>query len=777
MYNGIGLQTPRGSGTNGYIQTNKFFVKPKTNKVLVDGGKGFESGQGTAGVTRKANKDILEHDRKRQIQLKLLVLEDKLTDQGYTDAEIKEKLDEARRNLEATSEDSGGSTAIGYERVSETQTHQIAALKERQMETLKAALKIGAEHETQKKRHEALDLDSEENEDGDNNELVDRKWQGKDLRKEKDEGKRHKKTEKKKKREDSSDTDSGDSHAEKPKKKNHKKAHYSSSDSDTAVGNKSKKLSAREKKGRRRHHSDDSLSDSSSDSDSYPESDKEKKHAKSRRRHSEGEHNDGRDAKAIKFQQGRRHDSDEDDYKNDRDVDNKMIQKERRQVTESKYNDGRDAKNKKSQRGRRQDSDDDDDGSDRDVKSKKIQQGRRHVTAGEYDGGRDSKNKKSQRGRRYDSDDDDYDDDSNDRDVKSKKIQEGRRHVTEGEHDDGCDAKNKKSQRSRRHDSDDNDDSTDRDVKNKKIQKGRRYESDDSEYDEGYDAKKNKTKKSERCNSDKDEGEISSSDYSRSTSGSDIEKSYRGHKSVDRTKSETINRSGRGDDSGGRWESSIVKDRAFQEDDLRKREVAQASDKGLDTFKKLEKLYQSREDVIGGSSASQELLRGKRKLDDENLDEPEGKSRKIDSRKDEEHGRPNSEAEKQSRSYRSIKDRSKDQQARTAGEYEGDGGERDTKIQSRNELHRESRRENRDYEVAGRERRESRDDDRWEMKQKRDEEEDRYRKHEQEEEEHRSRTRDSYRGHDSHKRARHDDLHSGGKRRYDDKYADKRTRR
>lgn len=116
MYNGIGLQTPRGSGTNGYIQTNKFFVKPKTNKVLVDGGKGFESGQGTAGVTRKANKDILEHDRKRQIQLKLLVLEDKLTDQGYTDAEIAEKLDEARRNLEATSEDSGGSTAIGYER-------------------------------------------------------------------------------------------------------------------------------------------------------------------------------------------------------------------------------------------------------------------------------------------------------------------------------------------------------------------------------------------------------------------------------------------------------------------------------------------------------------------------------------------------------------------------------------------------------------------------------------------------------------------------------------
>uniref|UniRef100_A0A453MC10 Uncharacterized protein n=1 Tax=Aegilops tauschii subsp. strangulata TaxID=200361 RepID=A0A453MC10_AEGTS len=26
MYNGIGLQTARGSGTNGHVQTNKFFI-------------------------------------------------------------------------------------------------------------------------------------------------------------------------------------------------------------------------------------------------------------------------------------------------------------------------------------------------------------------------------------------------------------------------------------------------------------------------------------------------------------------------------------------------------------------------------------------------------------------------------------------------------------------------------------------------------------------------------------------------------------------------------
>ncbi|WMV47549.1 hypothetical protein MTR67_040934 [Solanum verrucosum] len=106
MYNRIGLQTPRGSGTNGHIETNKFFVKSKTNKVLV----GYESRQGTVGVSRTANKDILKHDRKRQIQLKLVVVEEKLADQGYTDAEISEKLEEARRNLEATFEEFGGPT-------------------------------------------------------------------------------------------------------------------------------------------------------------------------------------------------------------------------------------------------------------------------------------------------------------------------------------------------------------------------------------------------------------------------------------------------------------------------------------------------------------------------------------------------------------------------------------------------------------------------------------------------------------------------------------------
>lgn len=99
MYNGIGLQTPRGSGTNGYIQSNKFFVKPRTTSNPTNPNLGPDAAAPAGGV-QKANKDILEHDRKRQIELKLLVLQETLADQGYTDSEISEKLDQARKDLQ-----------------------------------------------------------------------------------------------------------------------------------------------------------------------------------------------------------------------------------------------------------------------------------------------------------------------------------------------------------------------------------------------------------------------------------------------------------------------------------------------------------------------------------------------------------------------------------------------------------------------------------------------------------------------------------------------------
>lgn len=81
MYNNIGLTTPRGSGTNGYVTRNLSFVRDQKERVSykpdVDLAK-FE-----ATMTKKPNKEILEHERKRQIEVECTKLQDTLEEQGY----------------------------------------------------------------------------------------------------------------------------------------------------------------------------------------------------------------------------------------------------------------------------------------------------------------------------------------------------------------------------------------------------------------------------------------------------------------------------------------------------------------------------------------------------------------------------------------------------------------------------------------------------------------------------------------------------------------------
>lgn len=113
MYNGIGLTTPRGSGTNGYIQTNKFFVRARPLKSEL---REFGEGQGQGGVSRKANSAILEHDRKRQIELKCTELEDEMLEQGFGLEEIAERVLAERKVLEAASNEGevGGQDDMKY---------------------------------------------------------------------------------------------------------------------------------------------------------------------------------------------------------------------------------------------------------------------------------------------------------------------------------------------------------------------------------------------------------------------------------------------------------------------------------------------------------------------------------------------------------------------------------------------------------------------------------------------------------------------------------------
>jgi hypothetical protein len=77
MYNGIGLLTPRGSGTSGYVQANKFNLRGRPQQRVMEDRSALQGPE-----QKRANQAILDHNRKRDIELKLTELADSLEEQG-----------------------------------------------------------------------------------------------------------------------------------------------------------------------------------------------------------------------------------------------------------------------------------------------------------------------------------------------------------------------------------------------------------------------------------------------------------------------------------------------------------------------------------------------------------------------------------------------------------------------------------------------------------------------------------------------------------------------
>ena len=78
MYNGIGILTPRGSGTSGYVQTNKFNLRGPPQQKTQD----LRSAPDSSQVYKKPDQGILDHNRKREIELKVVQMADALEEQG-----------------------------------------------------------------------------------------------------------------------------------------------------------------------------------------------------------------------------------------------------------------------------------------------------------------------------------------------------------------------------------------------------------------------------------------------------------------------------------------------------------------------------------------------------------------------------------------------------------------------------------------------------------------------------------------------------------------------
>jgi serine/arginine repetitive matrix protein 2 len=96
MYNGIGLSTARGSGTSGYVQKNLAAVKkfkPLTGnyKEVLEKFK-----ENPAQTKKKANIEIIEHEKKRKIESELYLEAEEMRAKGMGEEEVVKTINERR---------------------------------------------------------------------------------------------------------------------------------------------------------------------------------------------------------------------------------------------------------------------------------------------------------------------------------------------------------------------------------------------------------------------------------------------------------------------------------------------------------------------------------------------------------------------------------------------------------------------------------------------------------------------------------------------------------
>ncbi|KAG6016395.1 RNA-splicing factor [Claviceps pusilla] len=141
MSENVGLSTPRGSGTSGYVQRNLAHLKPRDHAAPYP--KDLDS---LRHKQRQPDKGILEHDRKRQIEVKVFELRDQLEEEEIDDDEIDKRCDDLRDKLTAQAE--SGRRVSGPRRTfKEHEVHEMADAKIKESERLRRALKISPDYE------------------------------------------------------------------------------------------------------------------------------------------------------------------------------------------------------------------------------------------------------------------------------------------------------------------------------------------------------------------------------------------------------------------------------------------------------------------------------------------------------------------------------------------------------------------------------------------------------------------------------------------------------
>ncbi|WPH00752.1 Pre-mRNA-splicing factor [Acrodontium crateriforme] len=159
MSSNVGLSTPRGSGTSGYVQRNLSHLKPRDNAPYP-----MDKDLDSIRNRRQPDKEILEHDRKRAIEVKVFELRDQLEDDGVDEDEIDDKCAALRKKLEAEQARSGARGAgSDAKKLKSHQVHELAQAKIEESEKLRKALGISKDYEegSHWRRQEEAKLEAE----------------------------------------------------------------------------------------------------------------------------------------------------------------------------------------------------------------------------------------------------------------------------------------------------------------------------------------------------------------------------------------------------------------------------------------------------------------------------------------------------------------------------------------------------------------------------------------------------------------------------------------
>lgn len=157
MADNVGLTTPRGSGTSGYVQKNRSLIRPRDKVAPYP--KDWDSAKHRP---RQPDAEILEHEAKRDIEVKVFELRDKLEDEGYVTSspivrpfvnissvdedEIDDQCEALRRKLSQERQD-GKDLGPNAKRLKSHQVHDLAKAKIEESERMRKALGISADYQ------------------------------------------------------------------------------------------------------------------------------------------------------------------------------------------------------------------------------------------------------------------------------------------------------------------------------------------------------------------------------------------------------------------------------------------------------------------------------------------------------------------------------------------------------------------------------------------------------------------------------------------------------